>query len=588
MLSQAERNQIIDLINREVVPAIGCTEPIAVALCTARAAETLGGEPEKITVRLSANILKNAMGVGIPGTGMIGLPIAVALGALVGRSEYQLEVLRDVTPEAVERGRRMIDGRRIAICLKEDVDEKLYIEAEAEAAGHRAVAVIAGGHTSFVFVSRDGETLLDRRTPAAGGGEEEDVPLTLARVWDFAMTSPLDELRFILETSRLNKAAAERSFAGEFGHCVGRTLCCDRERKVMGDSIFTRILSYTSAACDARMAGAMIPVMSNSGSGNQGIAATLPVVVYAEETHASEEQMIRALRILRETYRFNGYIHAKAIPGAAPELVRELGLLADRLSVNIELPSQEGLQTLAPDKNKQAILRPMALIRDRTAQSKAELVQYKHAQVFAPAGQSTQLIVGATRDTDRHILHLTESLYQKYRLKRVFYSAYVPVVENALLPSLDTKPPLLREHRLYQADWLLRFYGFKAQELLDEAHPDFNPLLDPKCHWALCHLEQFPVEIRKADLETLLRVPGIGPVSARRIVSARRQTPLRLEDLPKLGVVLKRAQFFVTCGGRMRPGLHFSAATLSRQLEAMERGQLPPQECRQLSLFDAG
>ena len=297
MLSQAERNQIIDLINREVVPAIGCTEPIAVALCTARAAETLGGEPEKITVRLSANILKNAMGVGIPGTGMIGLPIAVALGALVGRSEYQLEVLRDVTPEAVERGRRMIDGRRIAICLKEDVDEKLYIEAEAEAAGHRAVAVIAGGHTSFVFVSRDGETLLDRRTPAAGGGEEEDVPLTLAREWDFAMTSPLDELRFILETSRLNKAAAERSFAGEFGHCVGRTLCCDRERKVMGDSIFTRILSYTSAACDARMAGAMIPVMSNSGSGNQGIAATLPVVVYAEETHASEEQMIRALTL---------------------------------------------------------------------------------------------------------------------------------------------------------------------------------------------------------------------------------------------------------------------------------------------------
>ena len=264
MLSQAERNQIIDLINREVVPAIGCTEPIAVALCTARAAETLGGEPEKITVRLSANILKNAMGVGIPGTGMIGLPIAVALGALIGRSECGLEVLRDVTPEAVERGRRMIDGRRIAICLKEDVDEKLYIEAEAEAAGHRAVAVIAGGHTSFVFVSRDGETLLDRRTPAAGGGEEEDVPLT---------------------------------FAGEFVHCVGRTLCCDRERKVMGDSIFTRILSYTSAACDARMAGAMIPVMSNSGSGNQGIAATLPVVVYAEETHASEEQMIRALTL---------------------------------------------------------------------------------------------------------------------------------------------------------------------------------------------------------------------------------------------------------------------------------------------------
>lgn len=297
MIPQTERKRIIDLIRREVVPAIGCTEPIAVALCTARAAETLGAEPEKITVRLSANILKNAMGVGIPGTGMIGLPIAVALGATVGRSEYGLEVLRDVTPEAVERGRGMIDDKRIAIGLKEDIDEKLYIETQVEAAGHTALAIIAGGHTDFVLVSRDGETLLDRKTAAGDGEQESDVPLTLGRVWDFAMTSPLDELRFILETRRLNKAAAERSFAGEFGHCVGRTLRCDREQKVMGDSVFTRILSYTSAACDARMAGAMIPVMSNSGSGNQGIAATLPVVVYAEEIHASEEQTIRALTL---------------------------------------------------------------------------------------------------------------------------------------------------------------------------------------------------------------------------------------------------------------------------------------------------
>lgn len=297
MIAQAERNQIIDLINREVVPAIGCTEPIAVALCTARAAETLDGEPEKITVRLSANILKNAMGVGIPGTGMIGLPIAVALGALIGRSEYRLEVLRDVTPEAVERGREMIGRRCISIGLKEGVCEKLYIEAEVEAAGHRAVAVIAGGHTDFVFVSRDGEVLFDKRTPAGCDEEAGEVPLTLARVWDFAMTSPVEELRFILETRRLNMAAAERSLAGEYGHCVGRTLRCDRERKVMGDSLFTRILSYTSAACDARMAGAMIPVMSNSGSGNQGIAATLPVAVYADEVHASEEQTIRALAL---------------------------------------------------------------------------------------------------------------------------------------------------------------------------------------------------------------------------------------------------------------------------------------------------
>jgi len=297
MLSQAERNQIIDLINREVVPAIGCTEPIAVALCTARAAETLGVRPERIDVRLSANILKNAMGVGIPGTGMIGLPIAVALGALVGRSEYRLEVLRDVTPEAVERGRRYIDERRIAIALKEAIDEKLYIEVEVAAAGHTAAAIIAGGHTRFVSVTRDGETLLDRRTPSADAADKEEVPLTFRRIWDFAMTAPAEELRFILETSRVNKAAAERSLAGEFGHCVGRTLRCDRERRVMGDSIFTRVLSYTSAACDARMAGAMIPVMSNSGSGNQGIAATLPVAVYAEETHASEERMIRALTL---------------------------------------------------------------------------------------------------------------------------------------------------------------------------------------------------------------------------------------------------------------------------------------------------
>ena len=297
MLSLSERRRIIDLINREVVPAIGCTEPIAVALCTARAAETLGAGPERIAVRLSANILKNAMGVGIPGTGMIGLPIAVALGALIGRSEYRLEVLRDVTPEAVERGREMIGRRCISIGLKEGVCEKLYIEAEVEAAGHRAVAVIAGGHTDFVFVSRDGEVLFDKRTPAGCDEEAGEVPLTLARVWDFAMTSPVEELRFILETRRLNMAAAERSLAREYGHCVGRTLRCDREWKVMGDSLFTRILSYTSAACDARMAGAMIPVMSNSGSGNQGIAATLPVAVYADEVHASEEQTIRALAL---------------------------------------------------------------------------------------------------------------------------------------------------------------------------------------------------------------------------------------------------------------------------------------------------
>ena len=299
------------------------------------------------------------------------------------------------------------------------------------------------------------------------------------------------------------------------------------------------------------------------------------------------EQMIRALRILRQEYGFNGYIHAKAIPDTSPELVQQLGLLADRMSVNIELPSQQGLQTLAPDKTREAILRPMGLIRDKVSESRQELVKYKHAPAFAPAGQSTQLIVGATKDTDRHILHLTEALYQKYRLKRVFYSAYVPVVENSLLPALDTKPPLLREHRLYQADWLLRFYDFQASELLDEAHPDFNPQLDPKCSWAVSHLEHFPVEIMRADYETLLRVPGIGPTSARRIVSARRTAHLRFEDLKKLGVVGKRAQFFLVCDGHAAPGLRFSPESIVRQLEAVERGLLPSGEMQQLSLFDA-
>ena len=299
------------------------------------------------------------------------------------------------------------------------------------------------------------------------------------------------------------------------------------------------------------------------------------------------QRMIEALRLLRQEYGFNGYIHAKAIPGASPELVRQLGFLADRLSVNVELPSQKGLAALAPDKTKASILSPMRLIREQGQQNKEDLVKYRHAPAFAPAGQSTQLIVGATDDSDRHILHLTESLYSRYRLKRVFYSAYVPVVENPLLPALHTKPPLLREHRLYQADWLLRFYGFRAEELLDASHPNFDPMLDPKCYWAITHPEQFPVEIMSADLERLLRVPGIGPTGARRILSARRTGLLRFDDLHKMGIVLKRAQFFILCDGRMREGLRFSAETLTRQLQAVERGSLPASAAQQLSLFDA-
>lgn len=295
MLPSEERKKIIQLIRREVVPAIGCTEPIAVALCVAKSTELLGCEPERIDVALSANILKNAMGVGIPGTDMIGLPIAIALGATVGRSDYNLEVLRDVTPESVDYAKTIL--HRISISLKKGITEKLYIEVTCSAGLHSATAVIAGSHTGFVLLTKDGDVLLDKCTEGSGNCSGEVPELSLAKVWEFAMTTPIDELRFILDTRRINKAAAEQSFTGKYGHSVGRTLHSERQRAVMGDSIFSRILSYTAAACDARMAGACIPVMSNSGSGNQGIAATLPVVIYAEESFASEEQTVRALTL---------------------------------------------------------------------------------------------------------------------------------------------------------------------------------------------------------------------------------------------------------------------------------------------------
>lgn len=296
MIDKSERERIIALINREVVPAIGCTEPIAVALCVAKAAEILNQRPQKIQVLLSANILKNAMGVGIPGTDMIGLPIAVALGALIGKSEYQLEVLKDSTPEAVEAGKKMIEAQAIQISLKENIEEKLYIEVTCMAGEEKATAIISGGHTNFVYLSKNDSVLMDKRSGTSGETEEESVELNLKKVYDFATTSPIEELQFILEARRLNKQAAERSFKGNYGHELGKTLCSsDSERLIMGSNTFTHILSYTSAACDARMAGAMIPVMSNSGSGNQGIAATLPVVVYAEDNHKSEEELTRAL-----------------------------------------------------------------------------------------------------------------------------------------------------------------------------------------------------------------------------------------------------------------------------------------------------
>lgn len=297
MLDKNIRQSIIALIQREVVPAVGCTEPIAVALCTARATETLGQRPEKITVMLSANILKNAMGVGIPGTGMIGLPIAIALGAIVGRSEYELEVIKDVTPETLEEGKAYVDEKRIDIRLKAGITEKLYIDVVCEAAGSKAEAVISGSHTNFVYISRDGETLLDVKNTGCEDGDNGNPELCMRTVYDFATTTPVDEIAFILKTRQYNLKAAEESVKGNFGHCLGKTIDRPLSHGIFGNSIFSHILSKTASACDARMGGAMIPVMSNSGSGNQGICATNPVAVYAMENENTEEELIRALTL---------------------------------------------------------------------------------------------------------------------------------------------------------------------------------------------------------------------------------------------------------------------------------------------------
>lgn len=257
------------------------------------------------------------------------------------------------------------------------------------------------------------------------------------------------------------------------------------------------------------------------------------------------EQMIQVLHLLRYKHNFWGYIHAKTIPGASPELVRRLGLLADRLSINVELPSEQSLRLLAPNKKREAIFSPMKQICVEAEQSRQELVVYKKAPRFAPAGQATQMIIGASPETDYQIINLAEAMYGKYSLKRVFYSAYIPAVADTLLPSLDVKPPLLREHRLYQADWLMRQYGFAAEEILSAETPNFNPYLDPKCNWAINNMQEFPVDVNSAELETLLRVPGIGPTSARRIVIARRNGRLGVAELKHIGVVLKRAQYFI-------------------------------------------
>lgn len=302
MLTSLEKQQITRLVRHWVVPAIGCTEPICVALAVSRATEVLGSVPQRIDASLSANILKNAMGVGIPGTGMVGLPIAIALGALIGRSDYGLEVLRNCNSEAVERGKAYIDENRIHIGLKADAPEKLYVEIRCtDAEGNTACAILAREHTNFIRVERNGEVLLDHPLSEGavteGGQNEEKLRLNLRKVWEYATTMPLADIEFINEAGRLNSAAAHLSLEGNYGHRLGKTLSRPLGRGIMGDSIYAHIISSTASACDARMAGAMIPVMSNSGSGNQGICATNPVVVFAEENHNTAEEMTRALML---------------------------------------------------------------------------------------------------------------------------------------------------------------------------------------------------------------------------------------------------------------------------------------------------
>jgi len=302
------------------------------------------------------------------------------------------------------------------------------------------------------------------------------------------------------------------------------------------------------------------------------------------------ELIYAALWKLRHEHRFQGYIHVKTIPGTNPEIVRRMGLLADRMSINLELPTAESLRALAPHKNRKNILTPMRLVQNGMEENKQELVLYKNAPKFVPAGQSTQMIIGATPETDFQIMQVTQSLYQKFELKRVFYSAFVHVNEDASLPArTDEGPPLLREHRLYQADWLLRYYHFQAEELLSEENPNFNVLFDPKCNWALKHLEQFPVEVNRAEYKVLLRVPGIGYKSASRIVQARRYGTLDFTDLKKIGVVLKRALYFITCNGKMMYPTKVEEDYITRNL--LSTKEKLPREIRemgykQLSLFD--
>jgi len=292
------------------------------------------------------------------------------------------------------------------------------------------------------------------------------------------------------------------------------------------------------------------------------------------------EMIYEALFIVRNEYNFNGYIHVKAIPGADPENIRRAGYLADRMSVNIELPSSESLLRLAPEKSRESILKPMTQLKNEIKKTKDELVVFRNAPKFVPAGQATQLIVGATPETDKKIVALAEGLYKNYSLRRVFYSAYIPVQTGGSLPS--ARPPLLREHRLYQADWLLRFYGFTSGEILSDKNQNLNLNMDPKCKWAIDNVHLFPIEVNKADYMTLLRVPGIGQRSASRIVEARKAGKLDFDNLKKMGIVLKRAKYFITCGGKMMFKMEMKQELLEMKLSENKINE----NCEQLNLFE--
>ena len=316
----------------------------------------------------------------------------------------------------------------------------------------------------------------------------------------------------------------------------------------------------------------------------------LSSAVYRNPSYTMELIYETVLR-LRTVYHFHGYIHVKAIPGADPQLIQQTGFLVDRMSCNLELPTAEGLRSLAPNKSRRQLLKPMRQIQQQITVSKHEVALYRHAQPFVPAGQSTQMIIGATGESDYQIMSVSEALYGRFKMKRVFYSAYVGVNEDSRLPAVGTLPPLLREHRLYQADWLIRFYGFKAAELLSKRQPNFNLLLDPKCDWAVRHLEAFPGEVMTADYYQLLRVPGLGVNSARRICRARRYGGLRFEDLKKMGVVLKRAMYFITCQGRVYMPFRMDERFITTNLLGLKE-RLPENVVRsgdtfrQLNLFD--